>query len=87
MREKSIRNDNRQQERYLKEWIANLDPSRNMVENDHIKKNEQVGRFFVHPKSQATLTYSNALGVLSLFASTMVCTALLSQPTRLTSSP
>jgi endoribonuclease Dicer len=72
-RETSVRNEARLQEMKLKHWIGNLDPSRRIEGDEGLVKNEPLGRRYVHHMSKATLTYHNALGVLSLFASTVVC--------------
>lgn len=73
LREASIRQEARQQEWALTQWIARLDPERKLGGNDNtVGKDQSLGRYFVHEKSQAKLTYWSALGVLSLLTSTLV---------------
>jgi endoribonuclease Dicer len=71
MRTLTKRNDARYGERRLRQWIENLDPERKLSGNDEYE-NTQIGRVFTHPETNAKLTYWSALGVLSLFASTLV---------------
>ncbi|KIV99210.1 uncharacterized protein PV09_09074 [Verruconis gallopava] len=68
----SMRTLVRHQELKLRQWIEALDPERRLTGNDDgLKGIERLGRYFIHPKSQAKLTYWSALEVLSLFASTL----------------
>jgi endoribonuclease Dicer len=71
-RDQSIRNEARRQEQMLLYWISNLDEKRKIGGNDQEDTTQRLGREFVHQKSQAKLTYWSALGVLSLFTSTLV---------------
>lgn len=72
-RQLATRDSTRFQEARLRHWVENLDSERKLSGNDQTKQNaHDHGRFFIHPKSNAKLDYGSALGVLSLFASTLV---------------
>jgi endoribonuclease Dicer len=59
-------------ERRLRQWVDHLDPERKLSGNDDLVLQKNVGRFFLHPRSDARLSYWNALTVLSLFTTTLV---------------
>jgi hypothetical protein len=58
----------------MRDWCDNLTADRNIQDSKYniVAEEGTTGRMFIHPITQAKLTYGASLGIIERFCSTLV---------------